>query len=735
MRALAFLLLIVITGAAMTLPAACGGDSAPVNSAPEAGTDTLPPFAEFGYDTRPSNTKCVAPARPPVASSVQLQKTFAGLTLDTPMAIAQIPGDSTRFFVAERSGTMVSFSSSNPVDATKTTVLTLPPVNTSGEGGFLGFAFHPKFATNGHLYVSYTTDSATAMSGMQSVVARFTSADGGKTFGNYLKLFSFDQPFTNHKGGDVHFGNDGYLYLSFGDGGSGGDPLGHGQNKNLFFAKILRIDIDNVPIGKTYGIPPTNPFATGGGEPSTYAYGLRNAFRFSIDRATNQINVGDVGQNLWEEVDLDLKLGGNYGWNIMEGTHCYKPATNCPTAGLIQPDYDYDHMMGQAIIGGLVYRGKSIPSYVGTYVFGDFVNGRVWSLVIGSDGKAIVTDVPNGGGGAWVQFGEDNDGEVYAVSLQGGVFKLVAQGVQPPSTFPDTLSKTGCVDPTDAKKPASGIIPYGPISPLWSDGAEKERYMALPDGKTITVNAEGHFDYPIGTVMMKVFKVGGKRVETRLMVRHDDGGWAGYTYEWNDEETDASLLVSSKSKQVGNQTWYYPTRSECMRCHTDAAGKTLGPELGQLNFEFPYATTNRTANQLKTLDHINMFSAPLGDVTQLAAYPNPLGTAPIESRAKAYLHANCSMCHRPNGGGGGTMDFRYSTPLSAMQTCNAKPAAGDLGIANSKVLVPGDSAHSLIVQRPSRLDANRMPPLATNVVDTAAVGVLDQWVKSLTSCP
>jgi uncharacterized repeat protein (TIGR03806 family) len=737
--------LIVGSLIAAALPVACGGDdSTPVTPAgTDSGTDTqvspdtAPPPAEFGYDTRPSNTTCVAPARPPVASAVQFQKVFPGLTLNTPLVITQAPGDPSRFFVAQRGGTVVSFPTANPIDAAKTTVLTVPkPVQTAGEGGLLGFALHPKFSQNGQAYFSYTTTSGTSAANMRSVVAMMTSSDGGKTFGNYQELLSFDQPYTNHNGGDVHFGNDGYLYLSFGDGGSGGDPLGHGQNTNLFFSKILRIDVDNVPQGKTYGIPTTNPFATSGGEAATFAYGFRNPFRFSIDRGTGQVEVGDVGQNLWEEVDLNVKLGGNYGWNTREGTHCYNPSTNCPTVGLIDPIYDYDHSQGNAVIGGVVYRGKAIPSFVGTYVYGDEGSGKIWSLTVGLDGKAVVADVANGGGGGWVDFGEDNDGEVYALSIGGGIYKLAAQGNQPPSTFPDTLSKTGCVDPTDAKKPASGVIPYGPASPLWSDGAEKERYMAVPDGKTITVLPDGDFDYPIGTVMMKVFKVGGKRVETRLLIRHDDGGWAGYTYEWNDAETDATLLVSSKSKTVGTQTWYYPTRAECMRCHTDAANRTLGPEIGQLNFDFAYTTTNRTANQLKTLDHIGMFTKSIGPVDQLANYPNPLGTVGTpETRAKAYLHANCSMCHRPNGGGGGNMDFRYSTDLGSMQTCNATPSAGDLGIAGAKVLVPGDPTHSLIVQRPSRVDANRMPPLASSVVDTAGVGVLTQWVQGLSTCP
>jgi len=711
-----------------------GGDE---GGAGDAGPDTQPIPSPFGLDARPSNKTCVAPARPPLPAPVQLQRVFNALTLNQPMVLTQIPGDGSRFFVAQRGGTVVSFPSNNPMNAQKVTVLTIPqPVQTAGEGGFLGMAFHPKFAQNGHVFISYTTTSMSSAANMKSVVARMTSTDNGQTFGQYTELLSFDQPYSNHDGGGVRFGNDGYLYLTFGDGGSGGDPLNNGQNKNGFFGKLLRIDVDNVPMNQKYGIPPTNPFAMGGGEPATFAYGFRNPFRFSIDRGTGLAWVGDVGQNLWEEIDPTIKLGGNYGWRFREGTHCYNPANNCPTAGLIDPIHEYDHGQGSAVIGGVVYRGKALPDFVGTYLFADNGSGRVWTLAIDMNNKAVVTEIMNGGGGAWVDFGEDQDGEVYALSIAGGIYKLVAAGMAMPSTFPDKLSKTGCVA-SNPLVPADGLIPFAPVSPLWSDGAQKERFMAVPDGKQITIGADGDFDFPNGTVLVKNFSIGGKRVETRLLIRHDDGGWAGYSYEWDDAQTDATLLASSKAKQVGNQTWYYPSRSECMRCHTAAAGRSLGPETGQLNSDLVYPTTNRLANQMRTLEHIGMFDKPLSaPVEQLLAFPNPTGmTGTQQDRARAYLHANCSFCHRPMGNGGGNMDFRYTTPFGNAAACNADPQAGDLGIAGAKVIAPGDPGKSLVVQRMSRTNADRMPPLGTGVVDTQGLGVVQGWVQGLASCP
>jgi len=235
---------------------------------------------------------------------------------------------------------------------------------------------------------------------------------------------------------------------------------------------------------------------------------------------------------------------------------------------------------------------------------------------------------------------------------------------------------------------------------------------------------------------VKNFTVGGKRIETRLFMRHDDGGWAGYTYEWLDDESDALLLPSGKRKTVGSQSWYYPARSECVFCHSEAAGRTLGPEIGQLNGDFVYPSTNRISNQLHTLEHIGMFAAPLSaPVDQLAVYPDPLGTAPVDARARAYLHANCSHCHRPQGPGIVDMDLRFATPFSDTKTCNVDPVQGDLGVAGAKRITPGAPAKSVLSLRPHSPAANRMPPLASSVVDDKGLQAIDAWITSLTACP
>lgn len=713
-----------------------------------SGGDGAPPVpSEFGLDTRPANPTCKAPARPPSNAPIAFEEVYAAVNLGIPMMIAQAPGNRNKWFVAQRNGNLVSFNVTAPV-AAPANVGNLATacggaVGQGGEGGFLGFAFHPAFATNGKIYATWTQTSG-APGGFDSIVSELHSPDGGVSIDACKTILGpFPQPASNHNGGGIAFGKDGFLYLTFGDGGGGDDPFLNGQKKTGFFSKLLRIDVDNPAGGLQYGIPNGNPWKgmdPGTNEPATFAYGLRNPFRFSVDRETNEPWLGEVGQNKWEEVIL-AKAGGNYGWPCREGAHDYiTTGAKCPSmSNLLDPVVEVEHIPAntRSITGGVVYRGKAIPGFVGSYVFGDFESQEIFVVSFDTTtGEAKLTKVDDAPANPWVSFGEDLDGEVYATAFNGTMWKIIPKPGAPASTFPDRLSKTGCTDPADVKKPASGLIPYGVRTPLWSDGAEKERWMALPDGSKITVGADGDFDFPKGTVLVKTFTIGGKKIETRLFVRHDDDGWAGYTYEWLDDQSDAVLLLGSKQKTVGTQSWHFPSRSECVRCHTAAAGRSLGLELGQQNGDHVYPSTNRISNQLKTLDHIGMFAAPLGKpVDQILAYPDPLGAAPLEQRARSYLHANCSNCHRKDGGGRGNMVLTYGTSFKDTVTCNVDPEAGDIGVAGGKLIVPGQPAQSILSRRPHDLGANRMPPLASSIVDDKGVKVIDDWITSLTACP
>ncbi|MBL0194624.1 MAG: PQQ-dependent sugar dehydrogenase [Myxococcales bacterium] len=730
-----------VTDATVTPPGSDAADAADATVA-DAKPDTSdgavgPTRAPFGLDARPANPTCRLPTRPAAPTrSLRLTRVFASAGLVEPLAMAQIPGDRTRFFFLERGGRLVSVA--GPGATSKTVVATFPDTDTEGEGGALGLAFHPRFAQNGFAYVSYTR---AGVLGMESLIVRLRSTDNGVTFGPpTIVLGPFEQPASNHNGGDLHFGPDGLLYASFGDGGGQNDPLGNGQRKDTFFSKLLRIDVDTPSPPNAYSIPDGNPWKAGGGEPATFAYGFRNPYRFSIDSVTGDVWVGDVGEDTWEELNK-VVAGGNYGWSRREGPECFPPGATCSTAGLEDPIVSLPHAdaFAVAIVGGPVYRGAKMPGRVGQVLFADVLS-KLFSLRTDpATGVASWTqEVPDFPLEPVVAIVEDDAKEVYLLAYTNEVYAIDEEpGPPATTTFPEKLSDTGCFQKSNPKLPVSAMIPYSPNSPFWSDGAEKERYFAIPDGAKITVTASGDFDFPIGTVLAKSFRIAGKLVETRLFARHDDGEWGGYSYEWNDTETDATLLPAGKVKTVGTTAWTYPSRGDCFRCHTAAAGRSLGLELGQLNGDGVYPSTNRISNQLRTLDRAGFLTAPLPDPATLVAYPPPFeaSAGSLEARARSYLHSNCSNCHRPGGTARGNFDFLYASTLAGSRMCGATPVAGDLGVAGAKVLDPSKPATSLLSLRMRAPAACRMPPLATRQVDAQGALLVDDWIRSLATCP
>jgi uncharacterized repeat protein (TIGR03806 family) len=292
------------------------------------------------------------------------------------------------------------------------------------------------------------------------------------------------------------------------------------------------------------------------------------------------------------------------------------------------------------------------------------------------------------------------------------------------------------VNPQNASQPASGLIPYQPAAAFWSDNATKERWLAIPNGTSIGRAADGDFSIPNGTVLMQHIRSDNQLVETRLFMRHPDGDWAGYSYEWNAQRTDATLVQGGKTVMVGTQNWIFPSGNDCLRCHTSAAGFALGLEAAQLNRDFIYASTGRTANQLRTLDTITMFTTPLGDPALQPTMPDPFdASVSLAQRARAYLHTNCAHCHRTGGTTPSSMDLRYSTPLSSTNACGTTPQSGDLGIGGAaRIVAPGSSANSVLVARMDRRDTNGMPPLASSIVDAAGVALMQQWIDGLATC-
>jgi glucose/arabinose dehydrogenase len=365
------------------------------------------------------------PTQAPLPAAVTTFPDPAGYTwrvvasdLTRPIGIANAGDGSGRLFVVEQPGLIRILQAGQLLPDPFLDIRAI--VGSQGsERGLLGLAFHPQYAQNGYFYVNYTDLNG------NTVIARFNvSGDPDRAdLASQKVLLRVDQPYPNHNGGSTVFGPDGYLYLGLGDGGSGGDPHGNGQSLNTLLGKILRIDVDH---GDPYAIPHDNPFAGGGGLPEIWAYGLRNPWRFSFDRLTGDLYIGDVGQDRWEEIDFlpaGSPGGTNFGWNYREGLHPYQ-GTPPPGLQLVDPVAEYGHDLGCAVTGGVVYRGRAMPAWQGIYLFGDYCSGRVWGLLRAPDGTWGQAQLFESGVSV-TSFGEDEAGEVYLAAYQGSLYQLV----------------------------------------------------------------------------------------------------------------------------------------------------------------------------------------------------------------------------------------------------------------------------------------------------------------------
>ena len=736
--------LLLIAG--LLIIAGCTGGASTVSTPQPPPPPPPPPVPSVvGLDARPDNQTCVAPARPTSDASVSVVDAFPGLPdISQPTKMLMEPVANPRWFVLQKSGELVTFDPDNATSVS--TYLDLSDVvRTVSEGGLLGMAFHPDYPNIPEIFLSYTIDHTGP--NMRSVVSRFVLDNVTNPGAGTVEqvILQADQEQDNHDGGDIAFGSDGYLYIGFGDGGGAGDSRNRAQDTTWFLGSMLRIDVNGSGVsfpGNPYDIPPDNPFA-GSAEcgpganandcPEIYAWGFRNPWRWSFDAATGDLWLGDVGQGTWEEVDL-VELGGNYGWRCREGAHDFNTA-GCST-GLIDPITEYPRSDGISVTGGFVYRGAAIPELAGRYIFADFGSGRIWALQPDGQGgytNDLLIDTNFGP----TSFGVDQDGELYFTDFSNNrLRKLEPAGAPVPDTIPTLLSDTGCVDPVDITQTYAGLLPYDINALFWSDGAVKDRYIGLPNATTIARTADDDWDFPNGTVIVKNFRLQGNLIETRHLMRHPDGVWAGYTYEWNAQQTEATRVRGGKIVNIGGQDWIYPSEGQCMECHTSAAGFALGPETAQLNRDFTYSVTQRIANQLETIDHVMMFTSPLpGPASGLPALTNPEDTnATLNDRARAYLHTNCSQCHRPAGPTPSTMDLRYTTSLSNTNACDVVPLEGNLGIANARLIAPGESARSVIIERASRRDSHGMPPLGSSLIDTTGVTLLTNWINGLANC-
>lgn len=354
-------------------------------------------------------------------------RAFPNLQFDRAIVVTYAKDDTNRVFVAAQKGQVLVFPNDQNVEETSVFLDITSKVvyaDKQNEEGLLGLAFHPQYKKNGEFFLYYTTTDAP----QTSVISRFrvSKGDPNKADASFEEeIMRIKQPFWNHNGGTIEFGPDGFLYVGLGDGGSANDPMKNGQNLNTLLGSILRIDVDRKDPGLGYAIPKDNPFVgKPNARPEIWAYGLRNVWRLAFDRETGKQWAGDVGQDLWEEINI-IEKGGNYGWNIREGLHPFPPTSKSSNRGLIDPIWEYHHTIGKSITGGTVYRGKKLPQLKGHYIYADYVSGLVWGLKYDDKSKTVTANRPIQSSKLPIMsFGEDADGELYLTIPFGALYTI-----------------------------------------------------------------------------------------------------------------------------------------------------------------------------------------------------------------------------------------------------------------------------------------------------------------------
>ena len=686
-----------------------------------AGLTRVPGTVEIRGDPEGLGDVVVAPA-------------FPHLEFEHPVWVGH-PGDGTdRLFVAERRGMLWEFKNNAKVKRARKSLDISKRVMTDHiEEGVLGLAFHPDVRKNRRIFLSYI---AKHLDGRKQVVSQFTM-NPQRTFvraKSEAVLIDMPKPWGNNNGGCIQFGPDGQLYISVGDGGGAGDPNDHAQDLGCWHGALLRVDPES---GDQFKASKGNPFAgVRRAMPQIWAFGFRDLKRFSFDRVTGLCWGGDVGEGLWQEINV-IEKGGNYGWNIRQGMHEFKEGQSL--VALTDPLLEHGSEEARSITGGIVYRGSRIPGLSGAYIYGDEATGNVWMLR--ANGK-VVTETKLVARGINVTcFGEDANGEVVLATRDGKIFTLMpGEGGVSEGEFPRRLSQTGLYSDTADLTPHPALIPYSINTPLWSDGAQKERLVMLPGNEKIHVRKDGTFEYPKGTIFVKHFYRGdteegarlGHRLETRLYMKRDRG-WEGYTYVWNPEQNDAHLVDGRlavdmyDSAESGNMiTWTLPSRGDCASCHTKVANEILGFRVEALQTQHDYGTGPQ--DQLAALYDAGVFDKrPKG--TAWPEWHSEEGAS--DESIRAYLDMNCAMCHQPNGPGNANIDLRWDTPLSKTNMVGTRPGIWHFGIQDARLLVPGDPEKSLLITRMLRTDIKGMPPTSHSIVDETAIQRVKEWVSKM----
>jgi len=739
-----------------------------------------------------TTSRVIGTPEPPPA--YRTRKVYAHVRFSAATSLAFAPG-SDRCFITEQWGKVYSLPADRDCrqadlfldlgDLVKRLNAERSPEDALGAGNIFHLAFHPDFATNRFCYLCYTVgfrdESRPPYPGGTRVVRLTVIDDGGVPRADPAsEVEIITWPSGGHNGGCLAFGTDGMLYVSAGDGGDHfpEDPHKSGQDVADLRATIMRIDVDQPDPGRGYAIPADNPLVdVPGARAEIFSFGHRNPWKMSFDRQTGELWAGDVGLEVWELV-CRVKPGDNYGWSLMEGSNPIHPGWPQGPAPVVKAWCEVPHTAGASITGGFVYRGRKFPELVGRYVFGDWSTRRVWSIAAAGDEPGPLVDLVPATIRV-VAFAENHDGELFILDYDDGSIHELERNDAAATTeaFPERLSETGLFADTAAEVPMPGVTPFGIAAEAWADQTTARRFIGLPGTGRVKLqpgkppvqgSTMSHpLDYPPGTVLAKTFSlemVAGdpaseRKLETQLL--HFDGlHWHGYSYAWNEAGTDADLVPAqgaSMSLSITDgrapggrreQAWRFLGRSECQRCHNEWAGTTLAFKVEQLNRDVAAAGGSRVVNQLRQFRSSGLLEdvviepdlgadpfatvrrpGPEDELPRLADPHNQ--AAPLDARARAYLHVNCAGCHRFGGGSVPHVHLNAEIATPDLEVLGMRPARGDFAIPEARVIVPGQPHRSTLWYRMATTGPGRMPHIGAEFVDEAGLALVRNWIAAL----
>ncbi|MEN9572573.1 MAG: Soluble aldose sugar dehydrogenase YliI precursor [Verrucomicrobiota bacterium] len=705
-----------------------------------------------------TTSRVIGSPNPPAPLAVE--RVFPGIKFENPVDFAPLPGTD-RWAVADQDGRLWTFRAK--ADAKDRELLLDWRKLHQPASGILGFTFHPGFATNRFVFLNYN-ESGSGTNG--AVIARFTFTSlNPPVIDPASERVIIRWRGGGHNGCTLAFGPDGYLYFSTGDGANPDPPdmpYSTGQDISDLLASVIRIDVDRTEGTNHYAVPKDNPFlTTPRARPEVWAFGFRNPFRMSFDRATGDLWVGDVGFEQWEMIYRVVR-GGNYGWPITEGPNTRVRTDVKPGPGpILPPAVSIPHSEGASITGGQVYHGKKFPKLQGTYIYGDWETGKFWSLrhkagvLIANDELCKTALKP-------VSFATDADGELLVLDYNGGLYRFVPNPAPPANlAFPRKLSETGVYASLTPLTPAPGVEPYAPVAPMWNDGAVARHHLAIPgDGVIAATNSRKIISgqmwfFPTNTVFTRTLTLelkkgdaaSARRIETQLL--HFDGQtWNPYTYRWNAAQTDAALVPAEGANDTFNVTdaaapggrrelaWRFHSRSECLRCHNSWSSETIGFNWLQLGVATATAASEPSETLNAPSEMRRLEERGLLEAKHLTRLVNPYDTTqPLDLRARSWLHANCAACHRNGAGGGVAVHLNADKKLAELRALDVKPTRGDFGLTDARLVAPGQPYSSALLWRIATEGAGHMPAIGSRTADEEGVKVVRDWIMQLGSPP